>query len=166
MKNSELNYPETFQKQFEKFNMLIIGSKMAKLSSIMLMCISLFLIFYSEKSILAILTLLIGIAVLGVYIFKFLPLNNIEQKPSTQDSLSSSISKFKAYIKQRKKFEILFISVWFFTLIPVISAYLGSNLKAFFATILVISITAVLGTLAFIKVEKELQTLETQIQSK
>lgn len=166
MKNLKSKNSDTFSDQLKKFKMLIVGSKMAKVSSILLMCISLFLMYYSEKSMLIILTLLIGIAVLGVYIFKFLPLNNIEQKPNTQDSLTSSISKFKAYIKQRKKFEIIFISVWFFTLIPFLSSYFGSNLKAIIVTILVISITAVLGMLAFIRVEKELQTLETQIQTK
>jgi len=166
MKNLKSKNSDTFSDQLKKFKMLIVGSKMAKVSSILLMCISLFLMFYSEKGMLVILTLLIGIAVLGVYIFKFLPLNNIEQKPKTQDSLTSSISKFKAYIKQRKKFEIIFISVWFFTLIPFLSSYFGSNLKAISVTILVISITAVLGMLAFIRVEKELQTLETEIQTK
>lgn len=165
MKNSKLNTPETFQKQFEKFHMLIIGSKMAKLSSIILICISLIIMFYSEKSTLIIYSLLTGIAVLGVYIFKFLPLSNIEQKPYTKASLTSGISKFKVYIKQRKKFEILFISVWLITLIPVLSSYLGSNYKALIVTILVIAITAVLGLLAFVRVEKELQTLETQIQN-
>ena len=166
MKNSETKKPDPFQKQFDKFHMLILGSKMAKLSSLILMCFSLIIMFYSEKSILVILTLLIGIAVIGVYILKFLPLKNIEQKPYTKASLTSSISKFKAYIEQRKKFEILFISVWFLTLIPFLSTYSGSNFKALIVTILVIAITAVLGMLAFIRVEKELRTLETQIQSK
>ena len=166
MKNSETKKPDPFQKQFDKFHMLILGSKMAKLSSLILMCFSLIIMFYSEKSILVILTLLIGIAVIGVYILKFLPLKNIEQKPYTKASLTSSISKFKAYIEQRKKFEILFISVWFLTLIPFLSTYSGSNFKALIVTILVIAITAVLGMLAFIRVEKELRTLEIQIQSK
>ncbi|MFD0975364.1 hypothetical protein [Salinimicrobium gaetbulicola] len=166
MKNSETKKPHTFQKQFDKFHLLILGSKMAKLSSLILMFVSLIIMFYSEKSILVILSLLIGVAVLGVYILKFLPLNNIEQKPYTKASLTSSLTKFKAYIEQRKKFEILFISVWFLTLIPFLSTYLGSNFKALIVTILVISITAVLGMLAFIRVEKELRTLETQIQSK
>ena len=166
MENSKTKNSDTFKKQFDKFHLLILGSKMAKLSSLILMCVSLILMFYSEKSILVILSLLIGIAVLGVYILKFLPLRNIEQKPHTQGSLASSILKFKAYIKQRKKFEILFISIWFLTLIPVLSTYLGSNFKALIVTILVIAITAVLGMLAFIRVEKELRAIETQIQSK
>lgn len=166
MKNSETKTPDTFQKQFEKFHMLIIGSKMAKFSSILLICFSLILLFYSEPNQLVIISLLIGIAVLVVYILKFLPLRNIEQKPHTQGSLTSSISRFRVYIKQRKKFEILFISLWFLTLIPFLSSYLGSNFKAIIATILVIAITAVLGMLAFIRVEKELRTLEIQIQSK
>ena len=166
MKNSEKKTPDTFQKQFEKFHMLIIGSKMAKFSSILLICLSLILLFYSEPNIPITISLLIGIAVLVVYILKFLPLRNIEQEPHSQGSLASSILKFKAYIKQRKKFEILFISVWFLTLIPFLSNYLGSNFKALIVTILVIAITAVLGMLAFLRVEKELRAIETQIQSK
>ncbi len=166
MKNSKTKVPDKFQNQFEKFHMLILGSKMAKLSSILLICFSLILLFYSEPNLLAIISLLIGIAVLVVYILKFLPLKNIEQKPYTQHSLTSSISKFKAYMKQRKKFEILFISIWFLSLIPVLSSYLGSNLKAIIATILFITITAVLGLLAFLKVEKDLHTLETQVLPK
>lgn len=166
MKNSETKKPDPFQKQFDKFHLLIIGSKTAKLSSLILMCVSFMIMFYSEKNISVILSLLIGVAVLGVYILKFLPLNNIEQKPYTKTSLSLNITKFKAYIEQRKKFEIVFISLWFLTLIPFLATYLGSNLKAVIVTISVISITAVLGMLAFIRVEKEIRTLETQIQSK
>lgn len=166
MKNSETPKLDTLQKQFDKFHMLILGSKMAKLSSLILICFSFIIMFYSEKSILVILSLSIGIAVLGFYILKFLPLGDIKQKPHTHDSLGISISKFKAYIDQRKKFEILFISVWFLTLIPFLSTYLGSNYKALLVTMLVIVITAVLGMLAFIRVEKEIRALETQIQSK
>ena len=65
MKNSETPKLDTLQKQFDKFHMLILGSKMAKLSSLILICFSFIIMFYSEKSILVILSLSIGIAVLG-----------------------------------------------------------------------------------------------------
>jgi len=162
MKNSETPKLDTFQ----NYHMLVLGSKMAKLSCLILMCFSFIIMFYSEKSILVILSLSMGIALLGFYVLKFLPLGDIEQNPYTHDSLATSFSKFKAYINQRKKLEILYISIYFLTLIPGISTYLGSNLKALILIVFVIAITAVLGMLAFISVEKELKTLETQIQSK
>jgi len=162
MKNSEINNSDTFK----KFHLLIIGSKMAKYSAIFLVFLSLFLMFYSEKNMLIIVTLLIGVAVLGIYIFKFLPLSNINQKPNSQGSLSSSILKFKTYMSNRKKFEILFISIWALSLIPFLSSYFDSGIKAIIAAILFIVPTAVFGMLAFIKAEKEVQTLESQIQIK
>jgi len=102
---------------------------------------------------------------LVVYIVKFLLLKNIEQKSYTQQSLTSSISKFKAYIRSRKKFELLYISIWVISLIPFLSSYLGSDLKAIIAAIIFIIITAVLGMLGFKKATKDLEALETQLQT-
>jgi uncharacterized membrane protein len=121
--------------------------------------------FYSEKNMLVIISLLIGIAVLVVYIVKFLLLKNIEQKSYTQQSLTSSISKFKAYIRSRKKFELLYISIWVISLIPFLSSYLGSDFKAIIAAILFIIITAILGIFAFLKTERDLKKLEQQINN-
>ncbi len=166
MKNLKTNSSNTFQKQFDKFHMLIIGSKMAKFSSIFLICFSFILMFKSEKNVLVILTLLIGIAVLAIYIFKFLQLKNINQKPSSPVLLTSSLLKLKTYMSNRKKFELLFISIWALSLIPFLASYFNSGIKAVIAAILFIIPTAILGMLAFMKVEKELRTLETQIQSK
>ncbi len=166
MKNLNAKNSDTFQDQFKVFKMLILGSKMAKVSSILLICFSLKLMFDSEKNMVILLSLLIGVAVMLVYIFKFLSLRNIEQRSYTPSSLTTSISKFKVFMKQRKKFEILFISIWFLSLIPYLSSYLGSDLKAIISTIILITITSVLGMLAFIKVEKNVITLETQVQTK
>ncbi len=166
MKNLKSKNSDTFQDQFKVFKMLILGSKMAKASSILLICFSVTLIFYSEKNVFILISLAIGIAVMLVYIFKFLTLKNIEQRSYTPSSLTTSISKFKVFMKQRKKFEILFISIWFLSFIPYLSSYLGSDLKAILSTILLITITSVLGMLAFIKAEKNVITLETQVQTK
>ncbi len=114
---------------------------------------------------LVIISLLIGIAVLVVYIVKFLLLKNIEQKSYTQQSLTSSISKFKAYIRSRKKFELLYISIWVISLIPFLSSYLGSDFKAIIAAILFIIITAILSIFAFLKTERDLKKLEQQINN-
>ncbi|CAM4281928.1 hypothetical protein [Gillisia hiemivivida] len=165
MKNLKTKSQETFQYQLKKFKMLIVGSKMAKASSIFLICISFIFMFYSEKNMLVIISLLIGIAVLVVYIVKFLLLKNIEQKSYTLQSLTSSISKFKAYIRSRKKFELLYISIWVISLIPFLSSYLGSDLKAIIAAIIFITITAVLGILGFKKATKDLEAIETQLQT-
>lgn len=163
MKNLKAKNQDTFQNQLKKFKMLIVGSKMAKFSSILLICISFILMFYSEKNMIVIISLVIGSAVLVVYIFKFLLLKNIDQKSYTQMSLTSSISKFKAYVTQRKKFELLYISIWALSLTPFLSSYLGSGLEAIMAALIFITITAVLGMLGFIKAEKELKTLEAKI---
>jgi len=165
MKNSETKNSDTFQKQFEKFHMLLIGSKMAKHSTIILMLFSLILIFFSEKSILIITALLIGFTVLGVYILKFLQLGNINQKPNSKGTLSSSISKFKTYLDNRKKFEILYLSIWTLSLIPFLASYFGSSVKAIIAAVLFIVTFSILGLLGFKKAGKDVQALEAQIQN-
>ncbi len=68
---------DPFQEQLMELKMLIVASKMAKVSSILLSSLSLILMFYSKNNILVTSSLLIGIAVLGIYMFKFLPLKNI-----------------------------------------------------------------------------------------
>jgi hypothetical protein len=130
MKNSDTKPPEIFQDQFEKFRMLIAGSKMAKVSTILLICFSLLLMFYAEKNLSIIVSLFLGAAVLGIYINKFLILKNIDQNSYTSISLTSSIFKFKEYMTRRKKFEIFYISIWAMSLIPFLSTLLGSDLKA------------------------------------
>lgn len=164
MKNSETKTPEIFQDQYKKFRMLIAGSKMAKVSTILLMCFSLLLMFYAEENLSTIISLFFGAAVLGIYIIKFLILKNIDQKSYTSISLSSSISKFRDYMTQRKKFEIFYISIWAISLIPFLSTRLGSDLKAIITAALFIILTATIGILGFKKANKEIQTLEMKIK--
>tara|TARA_R100000935_G_scaffold57551_1_gene91749 strand:- start:17 stop:517 length:501 start_codon:yes stop_codon:yes gene_type:complete len=166
MKNSKSKNSDTFQDQFKEFKLLILGSKMAKASSILLICFSVTLMFYSEKNVFILISLAIGIAVMLVYIFKFLSLRNIEQRSHTPSSLTDSLSKFKVFMKQRKKFEILYISIWFLSLVPFVSSYLGSGLDAIISIVLLIIITSILGMLAFIKADKKVITLENRVQSK
>lgn len=164
MKDLETRTQDTFQDQLKQFKMLIIGSKMAQASSILLICFSFLLMFYSQKDMLIIISLLIGAIALAVYIFKFLPLGDIEQKSYTQKSLNSSISKLKVYTAIRKKREIYFISIWSISLAPFMSSYLGSDLKAVIAVLLFITMTAGLGFLAFLKTTKDLKNIDDTMQ--
>ena len=160
MKTSTTKNPDTFQDSFKTFKMLIAGSKMAKVSTLLLIGFSLLLMFYADKNMLSIGSLLIGIVALMVYLSKYLSLKTIEQKSYTQTSLISSISKFRTYMTNRKKYEIYYTLIWTLSLFPFMASYFGSEFKAIIATVLFITITGVFGMLGFIKSERELKKLE------
>lgn len=166
MENLETKTPDTFQDELKHFKMLILGSKMAQASSILLICFSFLLMFYSQKDMMIIISLLIGALALAIYIFKFLPLGDIALKSYNQKSLNSSISKLKVYSSIRKKREMYFISIWAVSLVPFISSYLGSDLKAIIAVFLFIAMTGGLGFLAFMKTTKDLNNIGKKMQIK
>ena len=166
MENLETKTPDTFQDELKHFKMLILGSKMAQASSILLICFSFLLMFYSQKDMMIIISLLIGALALAIYILKFLPLGDIALKSYNQKSLNSSISKLKVYSSIRKKREMYFISIWAVSLIPFISSYLGSDLKAVIAVFLFIAMTGGLGFLAFMKTTKDLNNIGKKMQIK
>ncbi len=166
MENLETRTPDTFQDELKQFKMLIIGSKMAQASSILLICLSFLLMFYSQKDMMIIISLLIGALALAIYIFKFLPLGDIELKSYNQKALNSSISKLKVYTSIRKKREMYFISIWAVSLIPFISSYLESDVKAIIAVFIFIAMTGGLGFLAFMKTTKDLKNIGKKMQIK
>ena len=166
MENLETKTPDTFQDELKHFKMLILGSKMAQASSILLICFSFLLMFYSQKDMMIIISLLIGALALAIYILKFLPLGDIALKSYNQKSLNSSISKLKVYSSIRKKREMYFISIWAVSLVPFISSYLGSDLKAIIAVFLFIAMTGGLGFLAFMKTTKDLNNIGKKMQIK
>ena len=155
---------DTFQYQFKKFKLLLIGSKSAKIASMMLIAISLVLAFISRKDIGQVIPLLIGAIGLFIYILKFLSIKNIQQKSYTQTSLISSISKFKMYMANRKKYEMYFMAVWILSLIPFASSNITSKIIAVIAAGVYIAVVAVFGYLAFKKIDKDILVLETVMQ--
>lgn len=155
---------DTFQYQFKKFKYLLIGSKSAKIASIILIAMSLVLIFIARNDLSQVIPLLIGAIGLYIYIFKFLSIKNIQQKAYTQTSLISSISKFKAYMANRKKYEMYFMALWIVSLIPFVASNITSNSIAVIGAGIYIALVAAFGALAFKKIDKDILGLETVMQ--
>ncbi|TXD82817.1 hypothetical protein ESY86_12430 [Subsaximicrobium wynnwilliamsii] len=165
MKLYHAKAPDNFQKQLQTFKALLKGSMMAKTSSFMLIAVSLVLAYKSRDNMLNVLLLLTGMASVVFYIIKHLSLQEIKQKSYTQRSLMSSISKFKAYMANRKKYEIYFLGFWIISLIPYATSFLDSKLHAILFAILYIAVVTVLGNLAYKKIDKIIAHLESELQS-
>lgn len=164
MNTHHINKTDNFQNQSKLFKTLLKGAKMAKLSSFLLIAISLILAYKSRESNLGMLSLLIGAVGLIIYIFKFLSLNSIEQKSYTQMSLVSSISKFKSYIVMRRKYEMYFIGLWILSLIPMATSSLNSRIQAILFAVTYIVLVTILGNLAYKKIDKTICSLEAEMQ--
>ncbi len=165
MATTNIKKQDNFNTHFKTFKALLKGSKMAKASSLGLITISLILVYKSRADLWILTALVAGVLILGVYIIRFLSLANIKQKSYTQMSLVSSISKFKSYMKYRKKYEMYFLGFWVISLIPYASSSLESRSKAVLYAIAYIALVSVLGNLAFNKVDKKILDLEREMQS-
>ncbi|MGB3605549.1 hypothetical protein [Psychroserpens sp.] len=164
MKTNSSRVPDNFKTQFQTFKMLLKGSAMAKASSYILIGTSVgFMIAYRDNA-LQIAFLLIGVISIVFYIINYLSLKDIKQKSYTQTSLVSSISKFKTYMAQRKKYEIYFMGIWVLSLIPVANTYFKSGFKAMFCAIVYIAIVYLMGNLAYKKVDRTILILEKDMQ--
>ena len=160
MTTSKTNRTDTFEQQLSKFKKMLIGANLAKLSSILLITISLALAFKSRDNSLSVMLLLIGALAQIFYIDKFMSLKEIKQKSYTQMSLLASIAKLKAYMSRRKKYEMYFIAFWMLTLIPFLETYFSSNVYGVLGVVLYITIVGFLGNLAFKKSDKVILELE------
>lgn len=160
MKHSNSNKLDSFQSKTDLFKKLLIGSKMAKLSCIILVIISLVLIYIARENMKQVIALLLGVVAVVSYVFKFLPLSEIKQKSYTQTSFNSSVYKFKTYISNRKRYEIYFMAIWIISLTPFAIDQLGSKFEVFIGAFFYIVFVSFLGLLAFEKVEKTISTLE------
>lgn len=164
MKRYHTKPTDNFQIQLHTFRALLEGSVMAKISCFLLISLSFVLAYKSRDNMLHVLMLLTGIASVFFYIIKHLSLQDIKQKSYTQTSLISSISKFKAYMANRKKYEIYFLGLWVISLIPFATSVLDSQLYAILFAILYIAVVTVLGNLAYKKTDKTIAGLESEFQ--
>ncbi|WP_179339957.1 hypothetical protein [Winogradskyella ludwigii] len=164
MKNSNQTKQDTFQKQLKTFEKLLIGAKMAKLSSFILIGVSIGLAIRYRENNLYVMLLLMGILAIVFFIDKFLSLKDIKQKSYTQTSLVSSISKFKTYMINRKKYEMYFIAFWVLTLIPSASIHFDSNVSGILSISAYISFVGVFGYVSYKKTEKEIASLESTME--
>ncbi|WP_296384614.1 hypothetical protein [Winogradskyella sp.] len=155
---------DTFQEQLEKFEKLLVGAKMAKLSSVILVTVSLVLAFRSRDNSLYVMLLLMGALAIIFFIDKFLSIKEIKQKSYTQTSLISSISKLKTYMANRKKYEMYFMTFWVLTLIPSATLHFESNVLGIVAILSYITLVSVLGYLAYKKTDKEIALLESTME--
>lgn len=165
MKNLKSKKSDSFQKQLSKFKNLLIGSKTAKLANMGLIAISILFIFKSEQNLMVIASLVIGISVLVLYMNLFLSLKDIKQKSYTTKSLFASILKFKDYMQKRKRFEMIYISIWFLSLSPFVYLRSGSALETILEIGIYLTATALLGMLAFKNVQKQIRNLESEVLS-
>ena len=161
MKNSNQEKQDTFQKQLKTFEQLLVGAKMAKLSSFILIGVSTGLAIRFRENNLYVMLLLMGILSIIFFIDKFLSLKGIKQKAYTQTSLISGISKFKTYMINRKKYEMYFMGFWMLTLIPSVSIYFESNILGVLSMLAYIAFVSVFGYMAYKKTDKEIAKLES-----
>jgi hypothetical protein len=96
-----LKIQDTFGNQLNQFQSLLLGVKLAQISSIILIAFSLILAIINREHILVVLSLLIGALILILCMYQFLSLKGIKQKSYTQRFLVASISKFTRYIYNR-----------------------------------------------------------------
>ncbi len=164
MKIQDTQNHVTFEKKSNNFKHLIIGSKSARIASILLIAFSIAFVYYSRENKMSAFSLLLGIVFQVFYIFKYLGLKGIEQNPNTPRELSSNLSKFKIYMKRRKKNELLFLAIWILSCIPAASMYFGSQFKAAIGGVVYILFVGFLGHLAFKKADKEINKLEADVQ--
>lgn len=165
MKNLKSKKSDSFQKQLSKFKNLLIGSKTAKFANMGLIAISILFIFKSEQNLMVIASLVIGISVLVLYMNLFLSLKDIKQKSYTTKSLFASILKFKDYMQKRKRFEMIYISIWFLSLSPFVYLRSGSAFETILEIGIYLTVTAILGALAFKNVQKQIRNLESEVLS-
>jgi len=155
---------DTFEYQFKKFKYMLAGSKSARISTIVLIVMSLVLAFKAREDFSQMIPLLLGVILLVVYMVKFLSIKNIKQKSYTQASLTSSIAKFKEYMANRKKYEMYFMSIWVLSLIPFVSSEFVSVYIAILCAGIYIGVVTFLGSLAFKKIATDILRLETVMQ--
>ena len=165
MKNSKTKKLDTFEAQLTKFKKLLVGAKMARLSSMILIIVSLVQVYYSRDNSINVMLLLIGVLSLVFFIDKFLSIKEIKQKSYTQTSLVASIAKLKSYMANRKKYEMYFMAFWILTLIPSATTHFESNVIGIVGMLLYIAIVGFLGYLAYMKTDKEIALLETTMQN-
>ncbi|RED42238.1 hypothetical protein DFQ10_109133 [Winogradskyella eximia] len=156
---------DTFQEQLKTFEKLLAGAKMAQLSSVILVTVSLVLAFKSRENGLYVMLLLTGALAIIFFIDKFLSVKEIKQKSYTQTSLASSISKLKVYMANRKKYEMYFMAFWVLTLIPSATAHFESNVIGIIAILTYIALVSVFGYLAYKKTDKEITLLERTMEN-
>ncbi|WP_340154800.1 hypothetical protein [uncultured Winogradskyella sp.] len=164
MKNSATNTKDIFQNQLKNFKALLAGSKMAKLSAILLAAFSLVTAFKFRSNLEQAIPLLIGAIIQIVYTIKYLQVSDIKQKSYTQMSLQSSVSKFKEYMSNRKKYEMPVMALYAITLIP----FALSNKSVSFVIsvgVLGIALVSFLGMLAFKKVDSNIALLEATLKN-
>lgn len=165
MKELKIKEQEAFESQLKHFKAMLLGSKMALGSSILLIGLSIALMFYSEGDIIIISSLVLGAIALVVFCIKFLSIKGIGQKTYTPNSMPSNISKLKTYLNNRKKYENYFMIIWIVSLIPFASFYLGSKAEAIIGALIFGVIISLLGWLAFKKIDRDLEVIESAMQA-
>ena len=163
MEHSKTNRTDLFQNQLKNFKALLSGSKMATLSAVFLATFSLVTAYMTRSSLGQAIPLLLGSVVQIVYIFKYLQLDDIKQKSYTQTSLKSSVAKFKIYISNRKKYEMFVMSFWIIMMVPYALNF-ESTLIVISGCILYIVLVSFFGSLAFKKVDNNIELLEATLK--
>jgi hypothetical protein len=155
---------DLFQEQLKDFTALLNGSKMAVVSAILLTLFLLFAAYICGEKLGQAIPLVISAVIQIVYTIKYLQLSGIKQKAYTQMSLQSSISKFKAYVSKRKRYETLIMALYALTLIPFALRY------ETFSTVISLCLigtllVSFLGILAFRKVDSNVALLEATLKN-
>ena len=164
MKHLNINQTDIFQEQLKYFKALLVGAKMAKLSTIFLTTFSLVTAIKLRSNLEIAIPLLLGVVIQVVYTIKYLQLTGIKQKSYTQTSLQSSILKFKLYMSNRKKYEMIAMALYAITIIPYALHYESVTfvISVFMIFLVLVSF---LGILAFKKVKSDIELLELSLKN-
>ncbi len=164
MEKSNIKRQNTFEVQSAKFEKLLLGAKMARVSTLILIAVSLILVYFSRDNTTYVMILLIGALAILFFREKFLSIKAIKQKSYTQTSLISSISKLKTYMANRKKYEMYFMAFWIITLTPSAATHFKSNITGIIAIIFYIAVVYIFGNMAYQRSDREISLLEETIK--
>lgn len=166
MKQLKNNKKHTLKFQLQMLRMMILGSKMAKISSVILIVATLAAAVMVRDHLLYSILLIIGALVLVWYMVNYLSTNGINPKEVSKNELENSISKLKSYVSNRKKYEAYVFAFWLLTLVPVIlykldfSPFIGLAI----ALLLVVSPFFVTSS-AFKQIDKNIEDFESVIDN-
>lgn len=146
------------------YKSLLFGSKMAKLSALILVITSLNLAYQAKDHSLMACSLLFGALSLLWYTYYFLSYQELQEKSYTLKTLNETISKFKAYIAHRKKHEMWFMLSWIVSFTPYYLT-LRSSINTFIMAIIYILFIGILGKLAFLRVDQQILGLENALKN-
>ncbi|WBL23536.1 hypothetical protein [Zunongwangia sp. HRR-M8] len=144
----------------EKFNKLLQGSELAKISALLLIIISTKLIYQMREHIEYLIPMALGVMLLIGYTINNLWLKNYS---IDKENIGFQLKRYKLYLAKREKYEASIMFIWILTVVP--SQLNGKNINLFVLLIFMALtfIFIVIGNFLFKKTKIEVKELESEI---